>query len=80
MLSKIHIISNGNKWAVYKPKAKRALRVFKHREIAFYYASNLADIVIVHNKKGEVDFEMMKSVMDVRGYEIFLNSLIWLLI
>ena len=57
---KIHIISSGNKWCAKKEGAKRALKVFKYREIAFNYACCLCkvgqDLVIVHNKDGSVHF------------------------
>lgn len=61
-----HVISSSGKWAVIKSQGSRALRVFEQREIAFYYAVHNFDLVIVHNTKGEVDFQMMKSVMDVK--------------
>ena len=52
----IHIISRGNKWAIYRPKDKRAVRVFKHREEAYYHARQLSDNIIVHDIDGSVCF------------------------
>lgn len=53
-----HIISRGNKWAVKKRGAKRALRLFKHRELAFKYACDfVGGEVVVHNKDGTVLFK-----------------------
>jgi hypothetical protein len=55
--NRVHIISRGNKWAVVKSKAKRASKILDYREQAFYYARQLSNNVIVHNKDGTVLFK-----------------------
>ena len=60
-----HVISTKGKWAV-KSKEGLALRIFNQIEIAFYFAVHKFDNVVVHNKDGTVDFQMIKSVLDVR--------------
>jgi hypothetical protein len=61
-----HVISTKGKWAVKANGGLKALIVFDQREIAFYYAVNKFDNVVVHNKDGSIDFQMMKCVMDVK--------------
>lgn len=55
----IHIIARNGKWAVTKPKRKRAIRVFKYRELAFLFAVNNAyryETIVTHNEDGSVLF------------------------
>lgn len=61
-----HVISTKGKWAVKAKGGLKALRVFDQREVAFYFAVHKFDNVVVHNKDGSVDFQMMKCVMDVK--------------
>ena len=53
---RIHIIARRNRWAVIKSKAKRALKLFDHREEAYFYARQLSEDIIVHNKDATVCF------------------------
>lgn len=53
-------------WAVKAKSETKALIRFRQREVAFYFAVHKFDNVVVHNKDGSVDFQMMKCVMDVK--------------
>lgn len=55
-INTVHVISRGNKWAVLKNNAKRASKIFTHKEEAFFYARQISDKVIVHNKDATVSF------------------------
>lgn len=60
-MNRIHIISQGNKWAVRKSKSKRALKLFNHRDEAYFYARSISNDIIVHNKDAEVVFTYHKK-------------------
>lgn len=51
-----HVISRRNKWAVVRSGAKRALKIFKYREEAYFYARQNSKTVVVHNTNGTVLF------------------------
>ena len=53
----VHIISRGNKWAVYKSGNKKATALFQHREQAYFKAKQMSNCIIVHNKNGSIDFK-----------------------
>lgn len=52
----IHIITCKGKWGVYKRKSIRSLKNFKHRDLAFLFATKYKTRIIVHNSDGGVDF------------------------
>jgi len=54
---KLHIISQGSRWAVRKAGSKRALKLHLHREQAYYHAKSYGLPVIVHNEDGTVLFQ-----------------------
>lgn len=53
---RIYVISHHNKWGVYKRHGKRSLRNFKHRDLAFHYATKFKAQIVVMTKDGELDF------------------------
>ena len=54
--NRVHVILRGSKWAAVKSGAKRASKIFKHREEAYLYARQISDKVVVHNKDATVLF------------------------
>jgi hypothetical protein len=59
ILDEVHIIhfsENRKKWKVHKSKGKRAIRQFKHRDQAYYFARTICDKIVVHNEDGGVAF------------------------
>ena len=56
--NRVRVVSSGNKWAVVKIKAKRALKIHKFREQAYFHARQISENVIVHNKDGTVLFRV----------------------
>jgi len=52
----VHVISRGNKWAVYKEYNKRASKICNYREQAYFYAREISNKVVVHNKDGTILF------------------------
>lgn len=52
----IYVISSKNKWGVYKKHSSRAIRSFKHRDLAFHFATRYNAIIAVMTKDGTPDF------------------------
>jgi len=57
----IFVISSRNKWGVHKRHGKRAIRVFKHRDLAFHFATKYKATIVVMTKDGSVDFTYINS-------------------
>ena len=68
VINKINIIKSGGFWGIYKPNSKRAIRIFKQRDIAFAVALRIVSpdtLIIVHNEDGSVYFTMLPAVINV---------------
>lgn len=52
----IHIVRCNGKWGVYSKGSHRSKRNFKHRDLAFHYATRYDARIIVHNTDGMVVF------------------------
>ncbi len=70
MRRQIYIVSRNKKWIILSETLplkdnvrKSFLNSFEHREIAFKYACETDDIIVVHNKDGDVAF-MYDSLND----------------
>ncbi|MFA5299660.1 MAG: hypothetical protein WC389_15840, partial [Lutibacter sp.] len=66
-MDKYHIIKRGNRFAFCKSGSKKAIRIFKYSEIAFWYAcTKIKDDsqLVVHNPDGSVLFSIMPCLMD----------------
>lgn len=62
--SRLHIITRGPRWAMFRDGAKRATRVFSDRGEALVQAQQMArrdssiTEIVVHNHLGQVDFRV----------------------
>lgn len=61
----IFIIHSRNKWGVYKRHSRKAVRVFKHRDLAFHYATRYRAAIIVMTKDGELDFTHVNTIPSI---------------
>ncbi len=53
----IHIIPSGKKWAIVKFRAKRASKIYTHREQVYFHAKQMGEHIVVHNEDGTVLFK-----------------------
>lgn len=54
---RVHVISRGKKWAVYKMGNNKATAIFEHREQAYFKARQISNQVVVHREDGQVLFQ-----------------------
>lgn len=50
------VIARHNKWAVKRTEAKRAIKIYTHREEAYHHARTISNYVSVHKRDGSVEF------------------------
>lgn len=62
--SDFHIISHSGMWGVFKKGSVRSMRNFKHRELAFLYASGYKTKIIIHETDGSVCFIFNNELKD----------------
>jgi hypothetical protein len=62
----IHIIPSHNRWCVKRSGRRKALRIFKYKEVAFLYANAIAkdnELIIIHKETGGMLFKTKKLLV-----------------